>query len=304
MCTKEDLRALSNFGIDICLLKKDFNVLQSTGVLLAQLVGESVTYTYGTDIVGAEIPGSKWLNLDSGYLLKTKEFPALSVDVIDNSLLFGKSAAGDVEINIKGQCDGLVRDFGHELWAELKPGSVALSDAIDSEVELKSLVYSDAYICSSWNLMLLAEVVDGLKSNLSGNWNNPRISLLTGNKPPNPHSKGLYAEWADSSEKSDVITEYFYRMGENINVDIRSSPDIAHGRVLTLSWADGNQFTVHLDHGFGCWSIDGKTSKWFDINNTAKGQVSELHGILNTLKVRFSKKFSTQVFIKKISTHG
>ncbi len=90
-------------------------------------------------------------------------------------------------------------------------------------------------------------------------------------------------------------------MGESITVDIKPNHDLAHGRVLMLTWTDGAQFTVRFDHGFGCWSIDGKTSKWFDIKGTPKDQISDMYSILGDLKVRFSKKFATQIFVKKKS---
>ncbi len=298
---KEDLRALNNLGVRICALKGDESVINGSATLLAQLEGESATYTFGTNATDANIPGSDWLKMERDYLLKSKAVSVLSIGDIDKNLLFDQSVAGDVEIEIMGQCDGLVRKFGGKLWNELKTGSHLLADAMDSKPELKALSYSDPYICSPWNLMLLAEVIDGLKKNQAEKWSNPSIVLLTSDKPPNPKFRGMYAEWSNASEKSSVITEYFNQMGENITVDIKPNHDLAHGRVLTLIWTDGAQFTVRFDHGFGCWSIDGKTSKWFDIKGTPKDQISDMYSILRDLKVRFGKKFATQIFVKKKS---
>lgn len=146
--------------------------------------------------------------------------------------------------------------------------------------------------------MLLGEMIHGLKCDQADSWNYPSITLRTGDKPANTAAKGLYGEWVRTSEKTEVITEYFEQMGEDINVDIKSKHDISHGRVLTLNWSNGSVFTIRFDHGFGCWSIDGKSNKWFEIANSPKDQVSDMFDILRSLKVRFSKNFPTQVFIK------
>ncbi len=301
---KEDLRALNNLGVCVCFSKEEKSIVKGSGTLLAQIDGESGTYTFGTDAAGVNIPGSEWLKVDENYLLKSKAIPAISIEDVDKNSLFDPPAIGDVEVEIMDQCNGLVTKFGEKLWSELKAESAPLASLLNSENELEALIYSDAYICSPWNLILLAEVIDGLKRDQAEKWANPNISLITSDKPPSPKSKGLYGEWGSSSEKSKVITEYFEQMGEDITIDIKSSRDIAHGRVLTLVWTNGTKVTVRFDHGFGCWSTDGKLSKWFDIKDTPENQASSMFSILNSLKVKFSKKFPTQVFIKRaFSSH-
>lgn len=296
---REDLRALNNFGVNICL-NHDKEVVQSNGTLIAQLSGGDVVYTFATDTLNVNLPNSDWLNVTDSYLLKSRNTGLVSTVDVDEASLFEQLSTGDVEVDIMDQCNGLVSGFGNKLWEELVEKSPALSSAIQADAQLESITYSDSYICSPWNLMLFAELIDGLKSAVSDSWSNPQISLLTGDKPANPRAKGLYAEWCSSSEKSEVITEYFDQMGESICVNIKEHNDIAHGRVLTLAWAAGVKHTVRLDHGFGCWSIDGKTSKWFDISASPETQVSDLYSILRTLRVRFSKKFPTQIFVKTV----
>ncbi len=87
-------------------------------------------------------------------------------------------------------------------------------------------------------------------------------------------------------------------MGIDSKVHINSVREMPHGRVIRLSWADGSRATIRLDHGFCCWSIDGRGTDWYDINNSPANQVEMMYKALAKLEVRYSKRFPTQVFVK------
>lgn len=296
---KDDLRALNNFGVHIAANKSvEISKLASES-LLAQVEGDGKIFTFGSNAPSANTPDQNWLSLDGYHLVTSDVIESISLKEIGAEWLADTSVIGDVELDLESDCDGLVSQFGIKLWQQIENTSEPLSSIFKSGAELTSISYSDAYICSPWTLMLFGEVINALKCEHANCWGDPIIVLRTGDKPANPSSKGLYGEWNSSDDKSEVITEYFDQMGEEIKVEIKSKHDISHGRILTLRWKDGTHFTIRFDHGFGCWSIDGKTSKWFEVDNEPSKQVSDMFDMLNSLKVRFSKKFPTQVFIKR-----
>ena len=95
-----------------------------------------------------------------------------------------------------------------------------------------------------------------------------------------------------------VIEEYFSQMDEKIDVEIESIREMPHGRFFTLSWDDGSELTIRFDHGVGCWSIDGRTSRWLDVKSEPQTQVLDMYNILRTIRVRYRKNHPTQIFIK------
>jgi hypothetical protein len=268
------------------------------GSLLAQVVSDKRTVTYATNRRDATVPNSQWWLLDDSYLVKSLDYSLVETFELDAARFTTQKVPGDVEIELLAECNGPLRDFGEKFWGTLTDRCDSLTELLNSSSVLASITYSDSYICNPWSLMLVAEIIDALKQKLGSNWEAPTLHLVTGHKAASPRNKGLYAEWKSSQLRADVIAEYFDQMGEKLEVDIWPMSDVPHGRILSLQWSDKTVTTVRFDHGVGCWSIDGKSSKRMDVSGTPVQQVSEMYEILKAIHVKYSKKFSTQIFVK------
>ncbi|MDT8282462.1 MAG: DUF1998 domain-containing protein, partial [Gammaproteobacteria bacterium] len=296
---KEDLMALSNLGIKLSVVTDDSTEYFKAGSLLAQTLTDDTVNSYASNASDSNIPASDWWNIEKYYLVRSSEYKEIRVSEFDRDALTISKSHGDIEVELTVECDGPITKFGEKLWDELLKQSDSLNNSITDTNTLQSINYSDCYISSPWTLMLFAEIIDSLKVLLSDNWNHPSIRLVTGDKEPNGRAKGLYAEWYGQDAKSDVITEYFKQMDENINVEIMPIRDMPHGRVLTITWSDGTVTYIRFDHGVGCWSLDNRPPGWLDLSDVPENQVLTMFDMLKNIRVRYAKKFPTQIFIKK-----
>ena len=295
---KEDLLALSNFGIKICQLGKTERMHVPHEQVLAQVDGGEVTVTFGTNGDERNLPGFNWWRLEDCFLVESPDIPAIPVIEIDPQVLKPAAHAGDVEIELRGECDGPISHFGTKLWTTILSKSPSLSKKLSSDCKLERVTYSDCYICSPWSLMLLGEAIDKLRSAAGEQWDETKFTLLTSNKPPNMRARGYYSEWSDNQIKSDICSQYFDDMGIPSKVHIKNIREMPHGRAIKLTWEDGSFATIRFDHGFGCWSIDGKTRDWFDIQAEADSQVNQMYSAISHMKAKYSKRFPTQIFVK------
>jgi len=296
---KEDLLALENFGINLYITENEMVDYVKGGVLLAQVISSKEVVSFASNAFQSNIPNDSWWLFDGSYLVKSKLFNEIKIVRFDTKLLVTPSEPGDIEIELTKECDGNLVDFGDVLWEELIKGSEGLKASIKGDNTLTKISYSDCYISSPWTLILFSEIVDTLKKLLEEKWNSTVISLITGENKINYNVKGLYADWRDNKIQSEVITEYFSQIGEEINIDIKPIRELPHGRQLTLEWSDGSTSTIRFDHGVGCWSMVRPPHKWFDVEDSSQKQVEYIFDIFKSLSVRYNKKFPTQIFVKK-----
>lgn len=296
---KEDLLALLNFGIKLFVVADSSAQLLDAGSLLAQAISDENIESYASNSPDANIPNSDWWNLENYYLVSSSEYNDIQVTELDCETLSIDKGQGDIEVELTVECDGPLAKFGEKLWDELLKQSESLKSSINDVNVLQKVTYSDSYISSPWSLMLFAEIIDALKILLNNNWEHPSLNLLTGDKESNCRAKGLYAEWYSQDKKSDVINEYFKQMDEEIDVTIMPIREMPHGRVLSLSWSDGSVSYIRFDHGVGCWSLEKRPNGWLNVDDDPEKQVLTMFDMLRSIRVRYSKKFPTQIFIKR-----
>ncbi len=295
---KEDLLALSNFGVKLCLTGVNPADQHDFSHVLAQATDDENTISYGA--IGAEIgvPGFDWWKLEESLLVESREFSVLPTTEFDLQSIKPNTQSGDIEIDLTSQCDGKLSDFGKMFFEQILVASPALAKKLASSVQMERVSYSDCYISTPWSLMLIGQIVDGLRSAAGDQWLDTKYTLITGDKTSSSSGRGYYSEWPNNQLKQEVCNRYFQDMGMASTVHVNSVREMAHGRVIRLSWADGSVATVRLDHGVGCWSVDSSSKDWFDVNSEAAGQVEQMYKAIYRLKVRYSKQYPTQVFVK------
>ena len=295
---KEDLLALSNFGVKLCLLQGNLPGNVDVTNVIAQVGDREHSVTYGVKEVELGRPGFDWWKLEKSLLVESRTLPMLAVADFDLQSLKSEALVGDVEIDMTKECNGDLNQFGGSFVENILAESPALAHKIQSRVRLERVSYSDCYISSPLTLMLLGEVIDAIRAAVNDSWSETVFTLITGDKVPTNPGRGYYSQWQSNQLKQDVCSQYFEGMGIISKVHINSVKEMPHGRVIRLSWSDGSAFTIRLDHGFGCWSIDGRGTDWYDISSSPASQVEAMYKALTKLKIRYSKQFPTQIFVK------
>lgn len=294
---KEDLWVLSRLGIQIGLVSNDKFNLDQRGCIIAQAFSKSLKITFAQTNQEAGIPSIDWLNTTNNVLIYSHEYPVIAIDsILEERSLKPESGPGDIEIEILKQCNGPVNQFGQKFWQLVISKHGALKKHIENADALSAVYYSDRFLYSPWTLMLVVELIDGLRQTMGGSWNRPAIHINTGMKNPDGYQRdGLFADWLDNPYRLSVIEKYFEFMDEQCSAKALS--ELPHGRLLKLVWHSGKTTIIRLDQGVGYWVCEKST--WFKNSGSPDDVVTNMMKLLNTLKVKNQKEYPTQIFIKE-----
>jgi hypothetical protein len=174
-----------------------------------------------------------------------------------------------------------------------------LKQHFDNQDILDSILYSDRYLYSPLGIMLIGELVSGLKQLLGHNWNNPKIYIDSAPKRSNEvqQKRGLFADWLKDSERLDVIEAYFLHLGESCETKLSS--DLEHGRFMRLQWQSGKVTTIRLDQGVTYWKFASRTP-YFDNCAAAHEQAQNMREMTPKLEIgNPSNNKATQIFVKE-----
>lgn len=294
---KEDLWVLSRLGIKIGFVNEKDIILDEQGCIVAQALSNSCCMTFAQSNMDSAVPAKDWLNSINNVLIYSNEYPVITIDsLLDETTLKPVSGPGDIEVEITKECNGLLREFGSKFWQLAMAKHSILKNHIDAGDELAEIHYSDRYLYSPWSLMLLGELIDGLRKAIGSAWSKPAISIDSGRKKPDNYQKnGLFADWLDDSFRLEIIEKYFEYMDEQCTA--KALNDLPHGRLLALIWASGKSTSIRLDQGVGYWICE--KSPWFKNMESPDEVVSNMMNLVGKLRVKNQKEFPTQVFIKE-----
>ena len=295
---KDELWILHRLGVTIAIVDNNKVILEGLACIVAQTLSDSGGKTFAHSLKQTAIPSQNWLNLSDSVLVSADNYPLVPVlKYLDEEALKPNTGSGDIEIEILAECNGALNKFAEKLWQRLLEHHPLLQQHVLTD-ELVSLHYSDRWLFSPWSLMLIAELIDGLKQLMKSNWNKPKIVINTGVKREiSNQNRGLLADWMDDNLRMDVIFAYFDAMDEKCIVNTVS--DAPHSRVMELTWQSGKTTHIRFDQGVGYWKI-GDKAPWFDDNlSSATQQVEKMLQLISKLNIRNAKEFPTQIFVKE-----
>ncbi|MFM8333872.1 MAG: DUF1998 domain-containing protein, partial [Candidatus Methylumidiphilus sp.] len=296
---KEDLWVLSRLGIKIAVLGKGAPYASTS--LLAQAIKPTESNpqarTWACTSQAAIIPSESWLDGPENLLVFADDCPPLSISHhLPIHEFKPQTGAGDVEIEILAECNGKLTDFAKKFWDLVTRQHHPLQHYLENGEDLIRISYSDRYLYSPWTLLLIAELIAGLKQKQQGNWSKPTIHIHTAPKRASDiyQKKGLLADWLDDGLRLAVIEAYFSAMDERCIAE--ASDDTQHSRFLTLQWRSGKTITLRFDQGVSYWGCD--KPPYFDSALAASEQANKLMDMAQRLAVKNHREFPTQIFVK------
>jgi len=295
---KEDLWVLHRLGIKTAVLAERPK-LDNLGAVLAQTLSPQRATTLACSKPTTMTPDENWFNDSENVLIIANDYPSVPVSrYLDITQLKPQAGPGDVEIEILGECNGSLVDFGNKFWQLISAHHQPLRQHLNSGEPLSRVSYSDRYLYSPWTLLLIAELIDGLRQTLQGSWHKPEIHIHTAPKRTDGmyQKPGLFADWLDDGLRLAVIQAYFAAMDANCTAE--ASEHAAHGRFLTLHWQSGTSTTLRFDQGVSYWACADRPS-YFDNTLAANDQAETLLAAIPSLTVKNHKDFPTQVFVRE-----
>jgi len=298
---KEDLWVLQRLGVQIATIEASKINAKNAGYIIAQTLTETnKNYkTFASADKTMAIPTQNWLTEKESLVVYAQDYPVIVLsEYLNAEQLKPQTHSGDVEIEIHTECNGALTQFADKFWQLLLNSHPALQQHINKGDELASISYSDAYLYSPWTVLLLTEIIDGLRQQLKHNWNKPSIEIHSKPKQTNNRNqrRTLFADWLDDSARSNVIKAYFEIRDETCIIQL--SNNIAHGRVMQLTWKTGAVTNIRFDQGMGYWYCDVRHPN-FDNQANPLEQADTMLELIPKLKLKNQKDFPTQVFIKE-----
>ncbi len=287
---KEEFWWLYRLGIKIATADIKENVI-------AQVLSANKVKTFAYSNQQAMIPTLNWMQATEYVLVYSDKYPLITIkSYLDEISLKPVIEQTDVEVEILDQCNGELTQFGIKFWQLLAEKHSGLKQHFNQQNKLVKVHYSDRYLCSPWPVMLLTELIIGLKSVLKQGWQSPDIHIDSAMKSSGDYrNKGLFADWLNSVERLDVIEAYFSEYSECCKTQLG---DIPHGRVMQLFWNNGNITTVRFDQGVGYWECANK-APYFDNKTAVLNQAAKMKILVSQVKVK-NRDFATQVFVKEL----
>lgn len=295
---KEELWILQRLGLTIALVDDNKALLKGAACIIAQTLSNKTSKTFAHSLKQIAIPTENWLNLPDSVLVSADNYPLVPVlKYMDEDDLKLDKGNGDVEIEILAECNGALSKFAEKFWQRVFEHHPLLQQHVLTD-ELISLTYSDRYLFSPWSVMLIAELINGLKKQIKNTWKANCVVNTSVKREPGYQKRGLLADWMDDNLRIKVISAYF-EVSMDGHCIVKTPNDTQHGRVLELMWQSGKTTIIRLDQGVGYWQIDDK-APWFDDNvSKPEQQAEKMLSLISKLKVKNAKDFPTQVFVKE-----
>ena len=294
---KEDLWVLHRLGIKTAVLAERPG-LDNIAAVLAQALSPQRTITLACSKATTMIPDENWLNDGENLLIVAHDYPPVPASrYLDSAQLKPQTGPGDVEIEILSECNGRLADFGRKFWEFISAQHQPLRQHLNCGEPLSRISYSDRYLYSPWTLLLIGELIEGLRQTLQSSWHKPEIYIHTAPKRTDSlyQKKGLFTDWLDDGLRLVVMEAYFTNMDENCTAD--ASEHTAHGRFLKLHWQSGTTTTLRFDQGVSYWAC--ANTPYFDNTVSANEQAKTLLMAIPSLTVKNHKDFPTQVFVRE-----
>jgi hypothetical protein len=184
-----------------------------------------------------------------------------------------------IALSLTHELDGPVSGFGERAWTWLETQVPPLARRLRGNVPLISVHYVDRYLRSPLTLMMLHRLFSGLLSGRTGGLlMTTAIQVETAllDRPSPIAPRLLFHDWRDGYDRLQVVERWFRETWQDFHWQEEANRDLPHARTLTLTWNDGECWSLRLDQGFGYWGLAGRQTRDFPFDNSVERQLAAL----------------------------
>ena len=242
--------------------------LGNGALVLAEAESDGEVLVIATRDANAVGGGAEWGRVREAALVAfTNEAALMAGDAVSLDRL--QPAPGALVRPITNDLDGDLARFGKTAANLLQ---TALTEAgAPVEQRIVELNYSDRYLNSPLVVRLALDTFKELVRPIPGEPVSVTLNLQV-LKPNDRSSRSIWDDWRAADDRLDVIGLYGRRTG--LTVTSREGTP-RHGRVLTITYANGSKASVLFDQGFGSWGAVGGFQS-FDFHAPVAEQVNAL----------------------------
>ncbi|SDX49204.1 ATP-dependent helicase YprA, contains C-terminal metal-binding DUF1998 domain [Allochromatium warmingii] len=185
---------------------------------------------------------------------------------------------GVIALSMTRELDGPAMTFGERAWAHLTAQIAGLAQRLNAAQPLQSLHYVDRYLRSPFTLLLLSAVLDGLQRYSGGLSVTTQVQIETATleRLSSESPRWLFHDWCDALDRRQVAEDWFGAQWPNFTWNEKPTRELPHARELTLTWNDGQTWSMRLDQGFGYWRVVRQIGPEFPFEADVTRQLAKL----------------------------
>lgn len=296
---------------ELRFLEKHFNVQFVEGCdihqsIVAQLQFMDRAVTIISTDVHSRIPDEEWLGTsaivgvsESYKLLTEKDITLPILDAINQNSIVGLDILDYLNVDLYG--------FGSKFWDLVVESSKDFEKFCKNNTVI-SIEYSDRYIKSASNMMLIVSWLRGLED-LVGGLGHVKIKTIISNNETKDLPMYLHHDYHNVNQFEKVfeklLTDNLDLSKKEIDLMIYdNSKALQHKRNLTITFESGTIFDIQLDQGLGYWRLleSHKLSQrnvYFNAQKEFTNVAIGLTDLEKFLVVRNGEQNSTNIYVKK-----
>ncbi|MEE2003416.1 helicase-related protein, partial [Alkalimonas sp. MEB108] len=295
--TERQLSALHSLGIKVKRLTSKDIVGEGKLVTAMQVIYADQCISLVTNSAEKAIPGENWLSSDQETVWVTSnQIPlCLAADYDFITLKSDKDKSRVIEVT--NQLDGKILNFKSAFISLLKQQTPDFVEKLTNS-KITAVSYTDRYLKSPWAALLCSKLLSIFSTNAG-----VKVIINTVAARSAQQGKVISHDWQEENEQHYMLSRLLELQspGADIQVNLmKSTWEIPHSRVLSLSWQDGSQSQLILDQGVGYWKPHMRFYHQMehDFYLDAQGQLEELISKQEDMQVVQSANWATFIVIK------
>lgn len=201
---------------------------------------------------------------------------------------------GFLAMAIKDELDGPSMGFGERAWDYLEARVGRLAVRLRTDRPLQTVRYVDRYLRNPFAILLLHRLLQGLQRYPGGITPGTLLSVettvLERNAPESPRL--IFHDWHDAEDRRHVVQNWIQGSFPNLSWIERQTRELPHARELTLSWDNGESWSIRFDQGLGYWRTSRGIRPEFPFEADVTRQILKLNST-NPLIEAMSREYPT-----------
>lgn len=187
------------------------------------------------------------------------------------------TAGNSHTIKIGNELNGTLAGIGKRFWQLIAQQASSLSAQLTQKQGIKSITYSDPYVCTPLTVFLLVQTLNHLKQHYGDDWN-AGVLIKTSPSKNEQNPTRLHHSWKKQEPQEQVINQYLKACGFSQEIKVYDKDKLPHYRYFQIVWENNQTTEIYLDWGFGFLEIDSSNpyQTKFDFGGTIEQQVKML----------------------------
>ncbi|ETX11506.1 DEAD/DEAH box helicase [Marinomonas ushuaiensis DSM 15871] len=253
--------------------------------IVAQFECKNKTITIANTELGVNCPSKDW-HASNGVVIFSNTEKAVALKKIDMS---DWNVPDTTHLILKNDCDGSIKQFPEKFWHAINR---RIKSNLFEKGMIKEIYFRDRYLVTPLHASLLFNLLNGLTEQIN---QYSLIEIETANFAYNTNAQSFNDNWDTLEARKQAVKCVLEDItGKSIRFDSSRKTEVAHSRIMQITFDSGEILKLYLDEGLGCWET--RSSKTFDFKASVMSQARAIKSCSENINIR-SRTKGTSIFI-------